>query len=212
MDVKTIGLIFLGVILIQASVFGVVADKIPHKHGEVPKLAKEGNHLKETAAVRALSLNSMILKKRLTREGIKENKEKKGKFVYIDWPPKNWADARAECKKRGGDLPTHLTRQDLEFIQKEIIEKAHPNAKYFAWIGGRMYSKATSSNYRYNFEWIDGDRIAKDDKNWGNGGYQAFSIKCLGMDHFTSTRKDWTRGPSYITNFCRSLEPYLCQV
>jgi len=74
MDVKTFGLIFLGSILIQASIFGVVADKVPDKDGEVTKQGKEGNHLEEAAAVRAQSLNNVILKKRWTRE---ENEKKK---------------------------------------------------------------------------------------------------------------------------------------
>jgi len=45
-------LIFLGSFLIQASIFGVTADKVPDKDGEVVKLVEEGNHLEETAAVR----------------------------------------------------------------------------------------------------------------------------------------------------------------
>merc|ERR1711887_317957 len=76
MDVKTIELIFLGNILILASIFGVEADKISEKDREVPKLAKQGNNLEETAAVRALSLKNVILQRRLTKEDIERNRKK----------------------------------------------------------------------------------------------------------------------------------------
>jgi len=84
MDVKTIGLIFLGSFLIQASIFGVAADKVPDKDGEVPKLVKAGNHLEETAAVRGLSLKNMLLQKRSINEDIKENKKKQA-GMQCEW-------------------------------------------------------------------------------------------------------------------------------
>jgi len=76
MDVKTIGLIFLGSFLIQASIFGVAGDKVPDKDG-VPKLVKEGNHLEKKAAVEGLSLKNMILQNRSIKEDIKENRQKR---------------------------------------------------------------------------------------------------------------------------------------
>jgi len=78
MDVKTIGFIFLGSILIQASIFGVGADKITEKDREVPKLAKRGNNLETAAAaVRALSLKNMIVQRSLIKEDVKENRKKR---------------------------------------------------------------------------------------------------------------------------------------
>jgi len=74
MDVKTITLIFLGSFRIQASIFGVAADKISEKDKEVPKLMNQGNHLDETAEVRELSLKNVILQKRMIKEDIKEKR------------------------------------------------------------------------------------------------------------------------------------------
>jgi len=119
MDVKTIGLIFLGSSLFQASIFGVAADKVPDKDGEVPKLAKEGNQ--ETAAVRGLSPKNMILQKRSMKEDIKENRQKragKEQTRQEDKPCTVWIDG--EClygkedikenrQKRAGKVQT---RQD----------------------------------------------------------------------------------------------------
>jgi len=72
MDVETIKLIFLGCILIQASIIGVTAGEISEKDREVPKLANQGNNLEETAAVRDLSLKNVILQNSLQNEDIKE--------------------------------------------------------------------------------------------------------------------------------------------
>jgi len=77
MDVKTIELVLLGSILIQASIVGVAADKISEKDREVPKLANKGNNLEETAAVRALSLEKMILQESLLKKDVKENRKKR---------------------------------------------------------------------------------------------------------------------------------------
>jgi len=66
MDVKIVKFIFLESILIQASIIGIVADKIIEKDGEVPKLAKQGNNMEKTAAVRAQSLKN-ILQERFLR-------------------------------------------------------------------------------------------------------------------------------------------------
>jgi len=77
MDVKTIKLVLLGSILIQASIVGVAADKISEKDREVPKLANQGNNLEETAAVRALSLEKMILQESLLKKDVKENRKKR---------------------------------------------------------------------------------------------------------------------------------------
>jgi len=90
MDVNTIGLIFLGSSLFQASIFRVAADKVPDKDGEVPKLAKEGNQ--ETAAVRGLSPKNMILQKRSMKEDIKENRQKRAGKAQTrqDWCSQDW--------------------------------------------------------------------------------------------------------------------------
>jgi len=98
MDVKTIGLIFLGSFLIQASIFGVAGDKVPDKDGEVSKLVKEGNHLEEKAAVKGLSLKNMILQKRSIKEDIKENRQKRAGKVQTRQEDKpgcwDWWDYR----------------------------------------------------------------------------------------------------------------------
>jgi len=219
MDVKTIRLIFLalglGSILIQASIFGVVADKVPDKDGEVPKLAKERNHQEETVAVRALSLKDTTLQKRSIREDIKENRKKR-KLVFLgeeETDRKTWDGARAECKRRGGDLATHLTKEDIELIYSEVI----PSDAYYGqggltWIGGR--SKSTSANYQSSFEWVDGGRISADDGNWEEDEpdkWRSDKCMCTGGSDW-KTRKDGTKGHQYVTWRCGRKCPFLCQL
>jgi len=262
MDVKTIGLIFLGSILIQASFFGVVADKVPDKDGEVTKLGKEGNHLMETAAVRALSLNNVILKKRWTRE---ENKNKKiskklvieeiphlddlsdlideinDRFTIVEkrlvalekQPPEsitptpinpitgktfvtpmdpyvpeypiygNWADAREVCKKKGGDLATNLSEEDLKFIFNE--EGIVPDDERGLWVGARANESATEENYEDSFEWLDGTKISARDPLWGlNFGFDQ-KKKCVVIwrkSYYRSEYNTKTEGPTYEAYEC----------
>jgi len=270
MDVKTFGLIFLGSILIQASIFGVVADKVPDKDGEVTKQGKEGNHLEEAAAVRAQSLNNVILKKRWTRE---ENEKKKiskksvieeiphlddlsdltdeinDRFATVEkrlaalekQPPepitptlidpttskperklvlhgdeaeeKNWDDARAECKRSGGDLATDLSEEEMQSVYSQLLYFSD-TAKRIIWIGGRMNSGATSANWRSSFEWVDGGRISADDGNWEKDEPSNQSWKCMTLGGIRGKkRKDGRKGRYYDTYNCSKYTlPFLCQL
>jgi len=130
MDVETIGLIFLGSFLIQASIFGVAGDKVPDKDG-VPKLVKEGNHLEEKAAVKGLSLKNMILQNRSIKEDIKENRQKRAGKVQTRQEDKpgcwDWWDYRC----------LHPGKIDIkENRQKRKFQTRQEDKPYCFYIGG----------------------------------------------------------------------------
>jgi len=135
-------------------------------------------------------------------------KNKKKKFVYVG-ESKTWEDARADCKRRGGDLASHLTEEDMKWVYSKVIPS---NAYPAAWIGGRMNSRATSANFEGSFEWIDGGQIAADDGNWVIGEPDGLSYKCMGINRGPYPRKDGTRGPFYGNSGCFDYIPFLCEL
>ena len=116
---------------------------------------------------------------------------------------KNWDDARAECKRRGGDLATHFTKEDLEVVIPR-------NTIGYALIGGRMNAQATESNYEDSFEWVNGDRISGIDGLWKRNEPRSLSTKCMAI-YRGHMRNDGTSGPAYLTNPCTHLSPFLCK-
>jgi len=130
MDVKTILLIFFGSILIQASIFGVEADKISEKDREVLKLANQGNHLEETAAVRGLSLENK-LQKRLIKEDIEENRKKRAEKVQT----------RQEDESRPPGCTWFVCDYGKENRQKraEKVQTREEDEYGCEWINGGVY-------------------------------------------------------------------------
>jgi len=118
MDVKTIVSIFLGSILIQASIFGVVGNKISERDEEVPKLGEEVPKLgeevpklgkDETAAIRALSLNNVILRKRLIEEEVEQNRKKRVRKAQTRQEEKG-------CKEFKTRIEAIATKQSQECV------------------------------------------------------------------------------------------------
>jgi len=129
-----------------------------------------------------------------------------GKYVFID-DTMNWDAARAECKSRGSDLATHLTKEDLDFVFSKVI----PSGNLCVWIGGRMNARATEANFESSFEWLDGHRISVDDGLWRENEPDFLSQKCMYIHRGPFTRKDGTRGPAFQTARCSDQTFALCQ-
>jgi len=141
---------------------------------------------------------------------ITENRERT--FVFIgeyERDRKRWDDAREECKRRGGDLATHLTEKDLYYVYGKYIA----GNTVSAWVGGHMNARATESNFKESFEWVDGDRISADDGNWKSDEPTGLDWKCMYIYKGPSTRKDGTSGPTYVSGGCSgSSTGFLCEI
>jgi len=130
---------------------------------------------------------------------------------YDQWGRKTWKDAREDCKRRGGDLATHLTEQDLNFIFSKVIPiNYYPKT---AWVGARM------NGVKSSFEWMDGDRISNDDGLWHKDYPRpldqypgSLSYDCMYITRYKKYRKDGTYGYPYMAYKCASYTPYLCEI
>jgi len=131
-----------------------------------------------------------------------------GRFVFID-EEKNWADSSAECKRRGGHLATQLKEEDVDYAFSKVI----PSSFVTAWIGGHMNLQATKANFKSNFEWLDGTRIAADDGLWEENEPRELSRNCMYIFRGPSRREDGKLGPVYRTTICSfNRLPFLCQL
>jgi len=161
-----------------------------------------------------------------TAESINTTQSREKKLVYIGKykaDQKNWNDAKWECKKRGGDLAMHITKDDMDFVWSEAIL---PGAKEFrtpkryggdstsgfrSWIGGRSNQENTNSGY----EWLNGDLISAADGLWETSEPNAHSpCMVIGITNFfrAELRKDGTKGPAFGTAACSSKYPFFCQI
>jgi len=129
-----------------------------------------------------------------------------GNYVFTDGTM-NWDAARAECKSRGSDLATHLTKEDVDYVFSKVI----PSGMYSVWTGGRMNARATEANFESSFEWLDGHRISVDDGLWRENEPDFLSQKCMYIHRGPFTRKDGTRGPAFQTARCSDQTFALCQ-
>lgn len=134
---------------------------------------------------------------------------------------KNWTDAREDCQRRGGDLATHLSKEDLDYVYAKVI----PSDKFITrdhyrnwrgvWVGGRMYHEAVQQNFQYSFQWVN-ERYKMIDANdglWYEHAPIALYTKCMDITRNISPAKtkSGTKGPAYSTSRCKSAQPYLCE-
>jgi len=133
---------------------------------------------------------------------------------------KNWDDAREDCKRRGGELATHLSKPDLDFIFSKVITTNFVKQDRFrswagVWVGGRMYDGASQGNFKQSFRWVAGrnKRISHDDGLWVTGAPIALDMKCMSILRNISPQKtkSGTKGPAYSTYRCDYNKPYLCE-
>lgn len=132
---------------------------------------------------------------------------------------KGWRDAREECKRRGGDLATHLTKEDLDFLFSTVIPE-EVDYGYHIWIGGILKGEqATESNYRELFEWVDGDRISADDGLWSidkPGTYRDTYVPgawCMAIYRGKPQRRDQSSVPAFENVVCDLESPFsLCEI
>jgi len=180
---------------------------------EISRLKMQQKEILKNESREQKSLKEEIsqLKEQLkTAEG--QKLQTKRKFVFIgeyERDQKKWDDAREECKRRGGDLATHLTEYELYYVYGHIFR----GKKIVAWIGGRMNARATESNFTESFEWVDGDRVSADDGNWDRDEPDRPDRHCMCIYNGPYIRKDGTSGPTYVTAGCSGANfGFLCEI
>jgi len=169
---------------------------------EVSRLKKQLKEIQESMKEEISQLREELKsagaqKLHTTAESIKTTAEtsynSENRTLVIVGPAQNsWEDARAQCKRRGGDLATHLTEKEMN----DAFSKADDDV-YLLWVGGRMNPRAMQLDFWSRFEWLNGDRISSDNKLW-DSRFQDYgpSYKCMYI-HNRSTRIDGTEGPMY---------------
>lgn len=178
--------------------------------------AEETNlRLKENCTREQDSLKKENSQLREQLKSLEENKSRKctkekKTFLFVD-EPQVWLQARKECQKKGGDLATHLTREDLRMVYDKWIK----DEGYFNyWIGGWKIDRAM---YGENYEWVDGDcrqqdpdLISDKDNNWL---VMVRSQDCMVvLSGSSAERKDGTKGPGLTSTECEFGYPFLCEI
>jgi len=140
-----------------------------------------------------------------------ESINRERKYVFIgenEADRKTWHEASLECMRRGGHLASHFTREKLNYVFSKVI----PDNWETAWIGGHVNPRATSSNFKENFEWVEGGRISADDGLWYKGLPAYFRDKCMFVSRGPYRRKDGKMGPGYQADECKRLSSFLCEI
>jgi len=174
---------------------------------EVLRLSREQKSMMETISQVKEQLKSAGEQKlQTTAESIKTPSREK-KFLFVDEMMKNWEASRQECIDRGGDLATHLTREDLDYIYNYVITSDNKEPS----IGGHMNFAATENNFKEMFEWVDGGRV--DDDLWHEYQPEHLGYKCMYIARGPEKRKDGTMGPYFGAEDCEySIAQFLCQI
>jgi len=145
--------------------------------------------------------------------------QKEGKQLVILGPKsapkyfKTWAAAREACKKKGGDLATKLTEEEMKFVYSSLWSKY--KGKQLLWIGGHMNEHATELNHKDSYEWLDGTPIPADYDFWAiyqPQDYAGINYKCMAL-HPSRERKglgNW--GPALYSQRCNVNWPALCEI
>jgi hypothetical protein len=147
---------------------------------------------------------------------IEENGKKGRKFVFVG-KRMNWDNARAECQRRGGDLATHITKEELDFLTSKVLNRPQTGA---AWVGGRVKAgtKIPAGYLRYKdfFTWLNGDPIPKNDGRWFKRRYSYSHMKCMYIAQYFGnkgyTRIDGSRAAAFRNEDCRKKLPPLCKI
>jgi len=176
-------------------------------------VSRERNSLKEENSRLREELKTLKAQKLNTTA---ETYSPKKKFLIIGMnhdDRKKQNEAKAECKRRGGDLATHLTKEDLDFIFSTVIPERNTRLYGYAiLIDGRMDASATKLNFREKFLWSNGDRIP--DGLWKKGlpSYGDGSIRCVYISNALVARNDGTSVPWFSQTSCHSELAFLCEI
>jgi len=181
-------------------------QKLESSEKEVLRLSREQKSMMENISQVEEHLKTAGEQKlQTTAESIKTPSREK-KFLFVDDPyTDDWDDSRKECIERGGDLATHLTKEDLDYIYNNVITSDKK-----ASIGGHMNFAATEENFKEMFEWNDGGRI--DDNLRADFDPGDLGSKCMYIMRGPWKRKDGTMGPYFATERCHSTAQFLCQI
>jgi len=180
------------------------------------EVEKTNLRLKENCTKEQDSLKKENSQLREQLKSLEENKSRKctkekKTFLFVK-ESQVWLQARKECQKKGGDLATHLTREDLRMVYDKWIK---PDEDLFTyWIGGWKIDRAV---YGTNYEWVNGDcrqqdpdLISDKDNNWLDTEAGEDCMEVVSGSRFE--RKDGTKEPGFSSHYCEYWNPFLCEI
>merc|ERR1711970_1343401 len=132
-------------------------------------------------------------------------------YVLVGGERQTWEQARAECRRRGGDLAVLATFKEIDLVTKEMLRLQPREAKYVnVWVGASR--KSTNRNPPHKFAWITGEEIAQDFGYWKQGEPDA--QWAVGLT--TGTRKGDGSQNSVLASWDkdddRNVENFLCEM
>jgi len=159
--------------------------------------------------------NSQLREQLKSLEGNNSRKCTKGDktFLFVNERPREWQLARLACKKKGGDLAMHLTKEDLRKVHEKWIQPL-PNDY---WIGGSIIKTGADVT---RWRWVDGDEITEKEPwqkryevNYRKKVPKLRDGHCIAVySDPNSPRTDGTKGPTYLAEYCSRYKAFLCEI
>ena len=84
------------------------------------------------------------------------------KMVVVIKKYLNWASARQECKKLGGDLASPLSETELDQLAQTLNSK-RPSGSIAVWLGAQLVDHEDPTQ---KWKWITGETLPDSDKWW----------------------------------------------
>jgi len=125
-------------------------------------------------------------------------------FVYVQ-QKMNWADARNECKKRGGDLASLTNPKDFDRMYTEIGEN-----RDWIWVGGNNKDGSIAEDNA----WLTGEPIPSSYQYWCDREPLIFPYRCLVTlnDPIHIKRKNGDAKPCLGKQACTRSKAFVCEI
>merc|ERR1712212_525129 len=138
-----------------------------------------------------------------TDESVREAENNKT-FVYVQ-QKMNWADARNECKKRGGDLASLINPKDFDRMYTEIGEN-----RDWIWVGGNNKDGSIAEDNA----WLTGEPIPSSYQYWCDREPLIFPYRCLVTlnDPIHIKRKNGDAKPCLGKQACTRSKAFVCEI
>merc|ERR1712212_88627 len=124
-------------------------------------------------------------------------------FLYVK-EKMNWADARHECKQRGGDLASLTSLKDFDLIYTKIEEKGH-----WIWVGGKKTENKDRGTV--NEDWLTGEPFSYHEYFCRRELYDRYTSCLATMNGTQITRRNGDPGPCLATGVCTDSRAFVCK-